>query len=99
MEEEKGTWFSIQEGATAYTANYCFQQHVRMVRHRLWYARSQDLNPCGFYVRGNLKNKGYSNNPPTQDEIMHIYETIIEVNELKLLPISSRDLMLVQEQK
>jgi hypothetical protein len=62
----------------------------------LWYARSPDLNPCGFYLQGNLKNKVYSNNPNTQDEITHnIYETIIEVNELKLLPVSSSDLMLV----
>jgi hypothetical protein len=43
-------------------------------------ARSPDLNPCGFYLWGNLKNTLYSNNPPTVDELKHsIWKTITSI--------------------
>jgi inhibitor of nuclear factor kappa-B kinase subunit alpha len=54
----------------------------------LWPARSPDLNPCDFYLWGNLKDKVYSNNPHTLVELTQsIRETIssIEVSELKLV--------------
>jgi hypothetical protein len=63
--------------------------------------RSPDLNPCDFYLWGNLKNKVYSNNPHALDELKHICETITptDVSKLKLGSVFSRGLKFVQEQK
>jgi hypothetical protein len=47
-----------------------------------------DLNPCDFYLWGNVKYKVYSNNPHTLVELKQsIRETVssIEVSELKLV--------------
>jgi hypothetical protein len=53
----------------------------------LWPAGSPDLNLCDFYLWGNEKDKVYSNNPHTLDEIKKqtIHDTItsVEVSELK----------------
>jgi hypothetical protein len=60
----------------------------RLLSRGLWPARSPDLNPCDFYLWGNLKDKVYSNNPHTLVELQQsIRETIssIEVSELKLV--------------
>jgi hypothetical protein len=60
----------MQDSATAHTANY-FTNVLNevfediMTSHRLWLTRSPDLNPCDFYLWGNLRNKVYSNNPHT----------------------------------
>jgi hypothetical protein len=83
----------MQDGATAHTATYSINDlnkvfEDRLISHRLWPARSPDLNPCDFYLQGNLKTKGYSNNPHTLVELkQNIRETIssIEVSELKLV--------------
>jgi inhibitor of nuclear factor kappa-B kinase subunit alpha len=83
----------MQDGATAHTATYSINAlnevfENRLISHRLWPARSPDLNPCDFYLWGNLKDKVYSNNPHTLVEHKQsIRETIssIEVSELKLV--------------
>jgi hypothetical protein len=72
----------MQDGATAHTATYSknvlnevFEN--RLISRGLWPARSPDLNPCYFYLWGNLKDKVYSNNPHTLVELMqNIRETI-----------------------
>jgi hypothetical protein len=40
---------------------------------RLQPARSAGLNPCDFYLWGNLKGKVYANNPQTLDKLKHNY--------------------------
>jgi inhibitor of nuclear factor kappa-B kinase subunit alpha len=93
MEEEKTYGYFVQDGATAHTANCSIDVLNKVHEDRLisctsWPARSPDLNPCDFYLWGYLKDKVYSNNPHTMDELKkNIHEIIasIEVNELKLV--------------
>jgi inhibitor of nuclear factor kappa-B kinase subunit alpha len=40
----------------------------RIISLGLWPARSPDLNPCDFYLWGNLKQKVYKTNPNTIEE-------------------------------
>jgi hypothetical protein len=40
----------------------------RIISCGLWPARSPDLNPCNFYLWGNLKQKVYETNPHTIEE-------------------------------
>jgi inhibitor of nuclear factor kappa-B kinase subunit alpha len=83
----------MQDGATAHTATYSINVlnevfENRLISRGLWPARSPDLNPCDFYLWGNLKDKLYSNNPHTLVELKQsIRETIssVEVSELKLV--------------
>jgi inhibitor of nuclear factor kappa-B kinase subunit alpha len=83
----------MQDGATAHTATYSINvlnevSEDRLISRRLWPARSPDLDPCDFYLWGNLKDKAYSNNPHTLVELKQsIRETIssIEVSEPKLV--------------
>jgi hypothetical protein len=83
----------MQDGATAHAATYSINVlkevfEGRLISSGLWPARSPDLNPCDFYLWGNLKNKVYSNNPRTLVELKQsIRETIssVEVSELKLV--------------
>jgi hypothetical protein len=56
--------YFMQVGATAHTATYSINV-LNEVFEGLWPARSPDLNPCDFYLCGNLKDKVYSNNPHT----------------------------------
>jgi hypothetical protein len=69
----------------------------KLISRRLWPKGSPDLNPCDFYLWGNLKNKVYSNNPHSLDELKHICETItsIDVSKLKLASVFSRGLKFV----
>jgi hypothetical protein len=60
----------------------------RLISRGLWPARSPDLNPCDFYLWGNLKDKVYSNNPHTLVELKQsIHERIssVRVSEPKLV--------------
>jgi hypothetical protein len=60
----------------------------RLISRELWSGRSPDLNPCDFYLWGNLKDKVYSNNSHALDELKQsIRETItfVEVGELELV--------------
>jgi hypothetical protein len=83
----------MQDGAAAHTATYSINVlnevfENRLISRGLWPTRSPDLNPCDFYLLGNLKDKMYSNNPYTMVELKQsIRETIpsIEVSELKLV--------------
>jgi hypothetical protein len=83
----------MQDGTTAHTAIYSINVlnevfEDRLISCGLWLARSPDLNPCDIYLRGNLKDTVYSNNPHTLDELKQsICETItsVEVSELKLV--------------
>jgi hypothetical protein len=83
----------MQDGATAHTATYSINVlnevfENRLINRGLWPARYPDLNPCDFYLWGNLKDKVYSNNPHTLVELKQsIRETIpsVEVSELELV--------------
>jgi hypothetical protein len=64
----------MQDGATAHTATYSINVsnevfEDRLISRELWPARSPDLNPCDFYLWGNLKDKVYSINPHTLVEL------------------------------
>jgi hypothetical protein len=95
-EEEKTYGYFMQDGATAHTANYSMNVlnelfEDRLISRGLWPARSPDSNSCDFYLWGNLKDKVYSNNPPTLGELKQsIRETItsIEASELKLVSLN-----------
>jgi inhibitor of nuclear factor kappa-B kinase subunit alpha len=41
----------------------------RIISRSLWPARSPDLNPCDFYLWGNLKQKVYKTNSHTIEEL------------------------------
>jgi hypothetical protein len=41
----------------------------RIISRGLWPAHSPDLNPCDFYLWGNLKQKVYKTNPHTIEEL------------------------------
>jgi hypothetical protein len=41
----------------------------RIISSDIWPARSLDLNPCDFFFWGYLKDKVYSNNPRTEEEL------------------------------
>jgi inhibitor of nuclear factor kappa-B kinase subunit alpha len=83
----------MQDGATAHTAIYSINVlnkvfEDRLISRGLWPARSPDLNPCDFYLWGNLKDKVYSSNPHTLVELKQsIHETVssIKVSKLKLV--------------
>jgi hypothetical protein len=83
----------MQDGATAHTAIYSINVlnevfEDRPISHGSWPTRSPDLNPCDFYLWGNLKDKVHSYNPHTLAELKQsICKTIssIEVSELKLV--------------
>jgi inhibitor of nuclear factor kappa-B kinase subunit alpha len=85
--------YFMQDGATAHTTTYSINVlnevfENRVISRGLWPARSPDLNPCDFYLWGNLKDKVCSNNPRTLVELKQsTRETIssIEVSELKLV--------------
>ncbi|KAJ4445210.1 hypothetical protein ANN_07011 [Periplaneta americana] len=69
-------WFQ-QDGATAHTAGQTinllhelFPGHI--ISHRgdiPWPARSPDLAPCDFFLRGHLKAEVYKHRPHTLDEL------------------------------
>jgi hypothetical protein len=72
----------MQDGAAAHTATCSINvlnevSENRLISRGLWPARSPALNPCDFYLWGNLKDKVYSNNPQTLVELKQsIRETI-----------------------
>jgi hypothetical protein len=92
-DEEKTYDCFIQDGATAHTADYSINVlnevfEDRLISRGLWPARSPDLNPCDFYLWGNLKDKVYSNNHHTLDELKQSIRetsTSIEASEVKLV--------------
>jgi hypothetical protein len=93
----------MQDGATAHTATYSITvlnevfENI-LINRGLCPARSPDLNLCDFYLWRNLKDKVYSNNPHTLDELkqsIHEIITTVEVSELKLVSVFSRDLKCV----
>jgi hypothetical protein len=75
LRKKKKTYgYFMQDGATAHTATYSINVlnevfENRLISRRLWPARCPDLNPCDFYLWGNLKDKVYSNNPHTLVEL------------------------------
>jgi hypothetical protein len=71
----------MQDGATAHTAKYQPINVLNIWRQTgtsyLWLARSPDLNPCNFYLWGNLEDKVSLNNLHTLDEPTQIiHETV-----------------------
>jgi inhibitor of nuclear factor kappa-B kinase subunit alpha len=93
LRKQKRHGYFMQDGAAAHTATYSIKAlnevfEDRRVSRGLWPARSPDLNPCDFFLWGNLKDKVYSNNSHTLVELKQsIRETIlsIEISELKLV--------------
>jgi hypothetical protein len=93
LRKKKKHGYFMQDAATAHTAAYSINVSNEMFENRLisrglWPARSPGLNPCEFYLWGNLKDKVYSNNPHTLVGLKQsIRETIssIEVSELKVV--------------
>jgi inhibitor of nuclear factor kappa-B kinase subunit alpha len=91
--KKKRHGYFMQDGATAHTATYSINVlnevfEDRLISCGLWPASSPDLNPCDFYLWGNLKDKVYSNKPHTLVELKQsIRETIssIKVSEMKLV--------------
>jgi inhibitor of nuclear factor kappa-B kinase subunit alpha len=66
--------FFQQDSATPHTARDSIEELRQVFRDRiisrgLWPARSPDLNPCDFYLWGNLKQKVYKTNPHTIEEL------------------------------
>jgi hypothetical protein len=64
LRKKKRHDYFMQDGATAHTATYSINVlnevfDNRLISHRLWPARSPDLNPCDFYLWRNLKDKVY----------------------------------------
>jgi hypothetical protein len=58
----------------------------RIISRGLWPARSPDLTPCDFYLRGNLKDKFYRTNAHTEEELKEsILRGIMEVPQKELL--------------
>jgi inhibitor of nuclear factor kappa-B kinase subunit alpha len=92
IRKKKRHGYFMQDGATAHTPTYSINAlskvfEDRMIIRGLWPARSPDLNPCDFYLWGNLKDKVYSNNLHTLVELKQRIRKIIssiEVSELKL---------------
>jgi hypothetical protein len=72
----------VQDGAAVHAASYSINDlnkvfEDRLTSFKLWPAV---LNPCEFYVWGSIKNKAYSNNPHTLEELKHnIGEAITSV--------------------
>jgi inhibitor of nuclear factor kappa-B kinase subunit alpha len=83
----------MQDGTKAHRANYSINllnevPDDSLIGQRLWPASSPDLNPCDFYLWGNLKNNVHSSNLHTVDEFTHnICDTItsIKASELKIM--------------
>jgi hypothetical protein len=83
--------YFMQDGAIAHTTNYAIDAlnevfTGRLINHRLWTARSPDLNPCDLYLWGNLKKQSVLNYPHTHwMNLCTETITFIEVSELKLV--------------
>jgi hypothetical protein len=60
----------MQDGTKTHSANYPINVlSIDSLRgQRLWPASSPGLNPCNFYLWGNLKNV-HSSNPHTFEEL------------------------------
>jgi hypothetical protein len=59
LQKMKKHFHFMQDGATAYTANYYVLNEVfedRLISHRLWPVRSSHLNSCDLYLWGNIKD-------------------------------------------
>jgi hypothetical protein len=59
----------MQNGATAHIASYCFNVSNEVFEDGLITARSLDLNFVWSYLCLNLKDKVYSNNHHTPNEL------------------------------
>jgi hypothetical protein len=62
LRKKKRHGYFMQDGATAHTATYSINVlnevfESRLISRGLWPARPTDLNPCDFYLWGNLKDK------------------------------------------
>jgi inhibitor of nuclear factor kappa-B kinase subunit alpha len=73
-EHDRRFAFFQQDSATPHTARDSVEElrqvfGDRIVSRGLWPARSPDLNPCDFYLWGNLKQKVYKTNPHTIEEL------------------------------
>ena len=76
----------MQDGATPHTSKRtiaCLKEifECRIVSRKTpieWPARSPDLNPCDFYLWGNLKSKVYENHPKTLEELKEKIEIEIK---------------------
>jgi hypothetical protein len=81
---ERDCWFK-HDGATADTANATalLQEFFdkRIVGRGLWPPRSPDLTPPDFFLLGFLKERVYSNNPGSLEELKHnIEQTVANID-------------------
>jgi hypothetical protein len=58
MEGKKRYGYFMQDSAIAHIANYSINvlnevSEDRLISHKLWPARSPNLNPCALYLWGN----------------------------------------------
>jgi hypothetical protein len=72
-EHDRRFAFFQQDSATPHTARDSMEElrqvfGDRIISRGLWPARSPYLNPCDFYLWGNLKQKVYKTNPHTIEE-------------------------------
>ncbi|PSN46232.1 hypothetical protein C0J52_11390 [Blattella germanica] len=87
--------FFMQDGATAHTAGTSITAlrdvyGDKLISSGLWPSRSPDLNPCDFYLWGNLKCKVYANNPRD-------WEALKENIKIEIFSINWDDLQEVSE--
>jgi hypothetical protein len=73
-EHDRRFTFFQQDSATPHTARVSMEElrqvfWDRIISRGLWPARSPDLNPCDFYLWGNLEQKVYKPNPHTTEEL------------------------------
>ena len=86
--------FFMKDGATAHTAGtsitaLCDVYGDRLISSGFWPTRSPDLNPCDFYLWGNLKSKVYANNPRDLEALKeNIRNEIFSINRDYLQEVS-----------
>jgi hypothetical protein len=61
----------------------------RIISKGLWPPRSQDLNPCDFYLWGKLRSVVYANNPHDLEALKQIIrEEIYNIQQSELQQVS-----------
>jgi hypothetical protein len=75
-----------QDFATAHTAKHLMQAlhevfDDRVISHGLWPSFSPDINPCGCFLWGYLKNKVHANNPHMSEELKESIQFLVSEKE------------------
>lgn len=97
--EELGDAFLMQDGATPHTANKTLQFLHKIFKNRVisgkfkdlfncgysWPPYSPDLNPCDFFLWGYLKQRVYSRQPSTIEDMEEMIAQEVEAMTEELL--------------